>query len=148
MNTNTKKYGPPERVYVENEWYDGPRSGVADINGAPHRFQSLFDETDDEYLGTFMVWPIDETSLSLEIEQWRIFVEWNALYEAGKVATDLHPGQGGINPRWDELEVLLKRSRSDIPVDAKKALAVFERVEQTNRYEPSGPDYKLRWRIL
>lgn len=91
-----------------------------------------------------MVWPIDETSLRLEIEQWRIFVEWNVLYEAEKVSTDSHPGQGGINPRWDELDVLLKRSRSDIPADAKKAIAEFERVDNMNRYEPSGPDYKLR----
>jgi hypothetical protein len=37
-------YGPPERVYVENEWYDGPRAGVPNINGMPHRFKSLFDE--------------------------------------------------------------------------------------------------------
>jgi hypothetical protein len=24
------QYGPPEKVYVENEWYDGPRAGIGD----------------------------------------------------------------------------------------------------------------------
>jgi hypothetical protein len=54
------KYGPPERVYVENDWYDGPRAGIADINGMPHRFKSLFDEEVGEDVGTFMVWPVDK----------------------------------------------------------------------------------------
>ena len=31
-------FGPPERVYVENDWWDGPRGGIADIQGVPHRF--------------------------------------------------------------------------------------------------------------
>jgi len=141
-------YGPPEKVYVENEWYDGPRSGVADIKGRPHRFKSLFDEKDDEYLGTFMVWSIDEESLELEIEQWCIFVNWNVLYESGKADTESHPGLGGINPRWDEIEVRLKRSRSEIPADAQKAIAEVEHINRENRYELSGPDYMIRWCVL
>ena len=28
-------FGPAEHVYVENEWYDGPRAGIADVNGKP-----------------------------------------------------------------------------------------------------------------
>ena len=71
------KYGPPERVHVENEWYDGPRAGVADVDGIPHRFKSIFDEAEGRYLETFLVWPIDEKLVALEVEQWRIFVEWN-----------------------------------------------------------------------
>jgi hypothetical protein len=63
-------FGPPERVYVENAWYDGPREGVADIGGVPHRFKSLFDDTEEEYFGSFLVWPIDRVSLEREIEQW------------------------------------------------------------------------------
>jgi hypothetical protein len=142
------KYGPPERVYVENDWYDGPRAGIADINGMPHRFKSLSDEEEDEDLGTYMVWPVDKNVLDLEIEQWRIFVEWNTLYESGKAETDSHPGHGGRNARWDEIEALLKRSRSDVPASAKRARAQFSRIDREVRYAPSGPDYALRWSIL
>jgi len=142
------RYGPPERVYVENDWYDGPRSGIVDINGIPYRFKSLFDEEGDEYLGSFLVWPVDKESLGLEIEQWYIYVEWNALYESGKVGTNTHPGHGGINLRWDELEILLKQSREEIPNEAKKAKVEIETVSRESRYEPSGPNYKLRWYIL
>jgi len=142
------KYGPPERVYVENEWYDGPRAGIADINGTPHRFKSLFDEEEDEYLGTFMVWPIDKQVLDLEIEQWRIFVEWNTLYELRQADSDSHPGHGGRNARWDEIEALLKQSRSDVPTWAKRARAEMSGNDREVRYAPSGPAYMLSWSIL
>lgn len=140
-------FGSPEKVYVELEWYDGPRVGVADINGLPYRFKALFDEPADEYLGTFLVFPITDEALALEIEQWRIFVAWNTRYEAGEVTVESHPGHGGINSRWDEIELLLKKSRDEVPVNAKKALAKFEPLNREKRYEECGPDYALRWSI-
>ncbi|KAF1705846.1 hypothetical protein CSC73_18235 [Pseudoxanthomonas sacheonensis] len=142
------KYGPPERVYVENEWYDGPRAGLADINGIPHRFKSLFDEGEDQYLGTFVVWPVDKEVLDLEVEQWRIFVAWNALYESGSADTDSHPGHGGRNARWNEIEALLKQSRSDVPAQAKRAVAELSHIDRAARYAPSGPAYMLSWSVL
>ena len=114
----------------------------------PHRFKSLFDEKEEEYLGTFVVWPVDQATLDLEIEQWHIFVEWNASYEAGIAGTESHPGHGGINVRWDELEHLLKRSRTEVPHDAKQAVAEMTRIDRDSRYAPSGPDYALGWRML
>jgi hypothetical protein len=40
-----------ERVHVELDWYDGPRGGLADVDGLPHYFQSVPGcEPDDEYL--------------------------------------------------------------------------------------------------
>jgi len=142
------KYGSLERVYVENEWWDGPRAGVADINGMPHRFNSLFDKAEGEYLGTFIVWPVDKPTLDLEIEQWCIFVEWNTLYESGQANTDSHPGLGGLNARWDEIESLLKQSRSNVPASALRATAQMNHIDREIRYAASGPDYMLRWSIL
>lgn len=142
------EFGPPERVYVENERYDGPRAGVADVNGVPHRFKSLYDEADDDYLGTFLVWPIDDASLQLEIEQWQIFVEWNARYEADLSTVESHPGQGGVNLRWDEIEMTLRASREQIPADARRARVEVELLDRERRYEAGGPDYRLRWCLL
>lgn len=142
------KYGPPERVYVENEWYDGPRAGVADINGRPHRFKSLFDEDEDHYLGTFLVWPVDQVVVELEQEQWQIFAAWNALYEAGRTGTESHPGHGGKSMRWDEIEMLLEHSRTDVPQLAQHALAKLTHIKSDVRYPASGPAYTLRWSML
>ena len=142
------KYGPPERVLVENEWYDGPRAGVGNVGGVPHRFTSLFDAEADEYLSTFLVWPLEPEIVALEVEQWCIYVEWNVLYEAGKVDTASHPGHGGQSPRWDELEILLKASRSNVPADAKRAKAEMAHIEREQRYARSGPSYTLAWCLL
>ena len=141
------QYGPPETVYVENEWYDGPRAGIGDVNGVPHRYVSLFDEEEDQYLETFLIWPVDRQVLELEIEQWRIFVEWNALYESGRADVNSHPGHGGRNARWDEIEALLKPSRTNVPADARRAVAQLCHIDREVRYASSGPSYMLRWSV-
>jgi hypothetical protein len=141
------KFGHPEQVFIENEWYDGPRAGIANIGGTPHRFKSLFDEKEDEYLSAFVIWPIGKRELDQEVEQWKIFVEWNALFEAGKASTETHPAHGGIDARWDELEVLLRPHRSEVPSSAKIATAEFHRFDRKIRYALSGPDYRLSWSV-
>ncbi len=148
MRESEADFGAPERVYVENEWYDGPRAGVANIDGEPHRFVSQFDEEEDEYLGTFVVWPIDESELALEQEQWQIFVRWNEQYEAGKVGPESHPGHPGTNKRWDEINSLLKTCRVSVPASARRAKAQMSHVDGQQRYALSGPAYRLSWRLL
>src|SRR5690606_33296006 len=125
------------------DWYDGPQAGVADINGVPHRFKSIFGEEKDDYSGVFMVWPIDKEKLALEVEQWHIFVAWNALYESGQADTDTHPAGLGRNTRWYEIEVLLEQDRSEVPTDSKRAVFRFSWIESADRYAPEGPGYML-----
>ena len=141
-------FGPPEHVYVENSWYDGPRAGVANVEGLPHRFVSLNDEEGDEYLGTFLVWPVDAAELQLEQEQWQIYVDWNEQYESGRVGSDSHPGHPGTDRRWDEIESILKERRDTIPANARRAKVEMVFIEQEKRYACSGPTYELRWRLL
>ncbi|MBK8214162.1 MAG: hypothetical protein IPK71_10490 [Myxococcales bacterium] len=143
------EYGPPEHVYVENDWYDGPRSGVADVDGRPHRFVSRFDEAEeDDDMGTFVLWPLEEAELLLEREQWNIFVSWNEQYEAGRCGVESHPGHGGVDRRWDELESILKELRARVPEGVRYAKARVVPVERTARYAPSGPSYRLAWKLL
>ena len=141
-------FGPQQHVCVENEWYDGPVAGIVDTNGHPHRFRRIFDEAEDEYSEAFFLWPVKNEELALEIEQWQIYVEFNTRYEAGIVGTELHPGHGNINKRWDEIHALLKPNRSQVPSNATKALANFEWIDRENRYEVSGPNYTLGWIFL
>ena len=141
-------FSPAEPVYIENEWYDGPRAGIASIYGKPHRFVSQFDEDQDQYLGSFLVWPIEECELTLEQEQWRIFVNWNDEYEAGRAGTDSHPAQPGLNQRWGELDLLLKASREMAPSNAIRARAQMVHLQDQRRYTASGPSYLLSWQSL
>ena len=138
-----------EKVHIENDWYDGPRKGVADFDGIPHRFISNFQDFEDQErcIDTFKLFPISVDELNLEIEQWAIFVEWNEKYEAGEVETNSHPGHGGINKRWDELEKILSNKREAIPEVVFNVTAVFENNNQKNRYEKTGPDYGVIWKL-
>jgi len=148
MDSTSERYGPPEQVYVEFEWWDGPRVGIADIGGVPHRFRSVFDESGDDYLDTFIVWSIPPSELELEIAQWCIFVEWNTRFEAGLTDTHSHPGQGGIDARYDELTTRLARARDEAPASARRARAQLQPIEREQRYAPSGPAYALCWQVL
>lgn len=76
-----------ERAHVELDWYDGPRVGVADIDGQPHYFKGHHYERyheDDEY----EVWPASSEALEREREQSAIFVKWSERYRAGRQARD------------------------------------------------------------
>ncbi|MFJ5234647.1 hypothetical protein ACIQBJ_32710 [Kitasatospora sp. NPDC088391] len=133
-----------ERVYVELEWYDGPRSGLADIDGKPHYFQGFdYDHADeaDEY----RVWLVSEAALEWEREQWAIFARWNELSRAGTVGQDSHPGHGGISARYDELDQLLAPHRQ-APDDARRLVGEL-RFDAGARYRAEGLDYWFRWNV-
>jgi hypothetical protein len=132
-----------ERVYAELEWYDGPRAGLADVEGKPHYFQSDdYDHADgaDEY----RVWPASQAVVELEREQWAIFARWNERYEAGTVGSETHPGLGGIDARYDELSLLLAPHRQ-APDDARPLVGEV-RFDAGARYRAEGLDYWFRWR--
>lgn len=136
-----------ETVHVELDWYDGPRAGVADINGVPHYFRAVHDyahpdDPDDEYL----VWPAVRQALSWEREQWDIFVKWNTRYENGTATVDGHPGHGGVDARYDELTALLQPHRAT-PGNAERLGAEWRSSKSPYRYGVHGPGYSVRWRI-
>jgi hypothetical protein len=112
-----------ERVHVQLDWYDGPRGGLADVEGVAHYFRAVHDyhhadEPDDEYF----VWPASTSALALEREQRAIFVGWNARYEVGAAWAEHHPGNGGIDARYDELQALHAPHRV-MPDDARRMIA-------------------------
>jgi hypothetical protein len=106
----------------------------------------LYDDTKEDHYGTFLIWPIDPVMLELEIEQWRIFAAWNALYEAGKLGHETHPGLGNFDPRWGELDRLLQASRSEVSAAARKARVEFVHTDAA-RHAPEGPAYLACWAL-
>ena len=50
-----------DRVHTVNDYYDGPRLGIADVDGVPHIYEAEFDHSSDEYGDTYYVSPVDET---------------------------------------------------------------------------------------
>ncbi|MFD5639550.1 hypothetical protein ACFWJM_36170 [Streptomyces sp. NPDC127077] len=132
-----------ERVYVELEWYSGPRAGLADVGGQPHYFQG-YDWDDADEADEYSVWPASDVAVELEREQWAIFVRWNERQGAGTVGPEIRPGQSGIDDRYDELALLLASYRQ-APDDAQRLMGEV-RFDTGVRYRVEGPDYWFRWR--
>ncbi|MEV6073327.1 hypothetical protein AB0L82_42850 [Nocardia sp. NPDC052001] len=76
-----------ERIYIESDRYDGPRAGVADVDGRPHYFECRYFDYADA-ADAYYVWPADEQAVAWELERWAIYVRWNHRYLAGEVGVD------------------------------------------------------------
>ena len=64
-----------EVVYTY-EWYDGPRQGVAKLEGTPHLFQSEWRDGEDMDADTFLLMPIEPDTFALVLEDWSIWRRW------------------------------------------------------------------------
>jgi len=97
-----------ERVHTIGEIYDGVRTGTADLNGAPHYFASQFDETEDEYSGSFKLYPVEPEFMHRALRQWVIFRTWELKFHEGKAELRPHPRHGQIDAEYDELQLWLQ----------------------------------------
>jgi hypothetical protein len=75
-----------ERVYSVWDYYDGPRSGIADYSGRPHYFLSEWNDIGENYTEIFIVVPIDSETLTLMLEMEQIWREWEAAFHRGEVS--------------------------------------------------------------
>ena len=107
-----------DRVYMVWDYYDGVRSGIADYDGKPHYFECPFDDEADEYGDSYELYSISDETLELALEQWAIYRAWELKFHSGKESHDPHPGHGGVDSRYDELEDLIHRSLKVKPVAA------------------------------
>ena len=131
------------QVRADLDWYDGPRTGLVNIDGSPHYYENDDYQQDLRDRDEYFVWPIGDDVAALEVEQWRIFVSWNQRHESGNAALDSHPGHGGIDSRYDELAALLAPHRAQ-PPDARRLRAEW-RFDHGDRYRLDGTDSWVRW---
>ncbi|MEU2495022.1 hypothetical protein [Streptomyces sp. NPDC007883] len=137
-----------ERVHVELHWYDGPRKGIADVQGSPHYFEAIHDywHPDDPYDDEYLVWPVDEASLSLEREQSAVVTDWHEHVAEGTARTGppVDVVHGGVDRRYDELQAALGPRRK-APGDARLLVAEWKPCGQ-DQYDVEAPAYMVRWR--
>jgi hypothetical protein len=104
-----------DRVYTINEYYDGPVLGVADYRGKPHIYQKQFNREVDEYADRFLLSPIDPELFLWVLEDWEIWLRWDAAYRQGKVDIKTHPALPEERQRHAELSQLIgDRLKPDI----------------------------------
>ena len=104
----------PDRVLTVNDYYDGPRLGVAELDGLPHVYESEFDHNADEYRNTYFLSPIAPDLLALVLEGWEIWLRWESAYKRGITTLETHPALPEDRARHDELKrVIGDRLKTD-----------------------------------
>ncbi|SMX26656.1 hypothetical protein TRP8649_00741 [Pelagimonas phthalicica] len=134
-----------EQVYVVWDLWDGVRSGIADYDGAPHFFEYKFDNDLADFSEVFELRMIDAETLQMALDQWAIYRAWEAQFHSGRVKLETHPGHGGIDQQYDQLEQALKQRISEAPVVAQVG-ARFQPIErQTDRPYGCLLDMEVMW---
>jgi len=115
-----------DRVHTVNDYYDGPRLGIADVGGVPHIYEAEFDYSSDECGDTYFASPIDECLLALVLEDWEIWCAWNSAFKRGEVSVESHPALPQDRERHEALKIAIgDRLRVD-RAHAKYLKARFE----------------------
>jgi len=117
---------PFERVHTVVEYYDGPRLGVADFDGAPHVYRSLWLDAEDEWdAERFELAPLAPDAFAIALEDWAIWRRFERAYHAGEVQWSGDEREWGALPedraRQEELRPALERA---LTIDAARQFVV------------------------
>ncbi len=104
----------PDRILTMNDYYDGPRLGVAELEGVPHIYEAEFDRSSEEYGDTYFLSPIDPSLLALVLEDWEIWLRWEAAHKRNEVTLESHPALPAERARHEELKTAIgERLKTD-----------------------------------
>jgi hypothetical protein len=117
---------PFERVYTVNDFYDYPRAGFADFDGAPHVYRSIWEDQleDFDQDERFALRPVATDILALAVEGWEIWRRWEEAYYAGLTSKTKHPALPEDFERHRYLAPLIERA---LEIDVSEARIVFGR---------------------
>lgn len=114
-----------EPVHTVTDYYDGPRRGIADLDGRPHLYDAEWSSEIDNYAETFLLTPVDGNVLALALEDWAIWRRWEDAFHSGLVDHDSHPALPEDRARHEELVALLAPQLVTVPERAVRKRADF-----------------------
>lgn len=91
-----------EQVNFITDWWDGPKNGIAGLEGKLHYFERIFDQQADDWSEYFLLRPISSQEYELQKEQHVLFLQWLSDSKAGH-APQSHPLFDQENIRYHEL---------------------------------------------
>lgn len=114
-----------DRLLTINGYYDGPRLGVAELDGVPHIYEAEFDHSTDDYGDTYFLTPISAELLALVMEDWTIWCRWHEAYGRGDVKLETHPALPHERQRHEELKRSIGDRLCSNPADRCRYRASF-----------------------
>lgn len=127
-----------ERVYTVNEYYDGPRLGVADFHGIPHIYKSRYADFSGGH-NTFQLMPINQDAFRLVLENWAIWRRWQAAFNEGRTTIETHPALPEDRARNAELTVAVETALTTIDSSSVEACCHF--------VEDEGEEWWVHWTL-
>lgn len=136
-----------EPVLTMTAYYDGPRSGIAEVDGVPHFYESEWADRDLE-ADVFMLSPVPADVLELALEDWQIWRRWEDAFHQGRTTTETHPALPADRARHDELlRLLAGRDRVDAS-HAVRASATFRHRPELNESGLGFHPLEAEWKRL
>lgn len=126
-----------EKIHTIQDWWDGPREGVADYKGKPHVFTRVFDEDLDDYSDFFLLTPITEEEFHLIMEGNEIWKRWVMDFEERLVPLSSHPCLPEERARYEEIKALTQHL---FDANQTSSLSVMGEV----RWNPDAEESKYR----
>lgn len=131
-----------ETVHTITDWYDGPRRGVALVNGRPHFFESCWNDVDSEEEALYFLTPISDELLAAAIEDWDIWKRWSSAHKSGNASMETHPALPLDRARHKQLDAFLK---THLVTDEHCKLSAFAKF----RYNAeTAPNMEVEWTIV
>jgi hypothetical protein len=140
-----------ELVYTVLDYYDGPRSGIADNQGKPHLFQSEWRDIhtgpDGEVLDDdiFLLMPVEPSIFELSLESWAIWRRYETALHLGIAPPGCHPSLPEEKLRHQEIQRLLE---GRLAVDPAKSIRKRAELRMRNDPDWSGqgfPSLEVHW---
>jgi hypothetical protein len=117
-----------ERVHVDWDFWDIPRSGIADFEGRPHFFACHFDDELDDWTNRYRLSPASPEMVALAIEKDAIFRRWRAASDGGETDISTWPALPTERARYDELNAVLEQARSAASEKSIQRVGRFRRI--------------------
>ncbi len=131
-----------ERVYTMTDYYDGPRAGIASFAGTPHAYACPFEHWLPGLGDLYELRPVDPTTFRLALEDWEIWLRWEAARAAGEIPLEPHGVLPEDRARADELDGVLA-SRLDALPPPFRARGVFRTRLHDDHLDRS--DLEVEW---
>lgn len=131
-----------ERVYTIFNYYDGPREGIADVEGKPHVYKCQFSEADDDWTDCFWLMEIDQALFELAKEQHEIFLRWRAEFDRGNVRLESGPALPADCSRFAELKSAIGNRFDIVP---ERSITKRARFTSNGATDPTLGAWLVEW---
>jgi len=132
----------PERVHAVFDYFDGPRSGVADFHGLPHAFAGKFDDDLQDWSEFYHLKPLTEEQFRLVMTDWQIWTRWLAANKAGDAGLDTHPALPSDKALHDQIAPAVEAA---LTVDVASSRVVWPTFHGC--LPPDG-DLEVSWSVV